>query len=171
LLNNGVDSVSEQKDVVKEANGERETEAGMEESGIGRRLLFENLDSAVADPSPDLTANKGREHDEEPGANFVPEYGHREAGLGNGEPGSFGELLDFHGAEPPKEYSRHRPEKQAIDEENEVHQDLARPLAIEGLRPGRAEDVPEDRSCSGPGKPWQSRNSDAAQTRRARQSP
>lgn len=83
----------------------------MEEAGVGRRLLLEELDSAITYPPPHLSRHKSCEHDQEPSANLLPEYGHGKACFGDGKPSSLRQLLDLDGSQRAETESR-----QGIDE-------------------------------------------------------
>ena len=93
----------------------------MEQPRVGRRLLLEHLDAALPYPAPHLAGDEGCEHDQEEGANLLPENGHREACLRHGEPSFFVELLNLDGAELSKAYPLEAVHAGAIDKEDEVY--------------------------------------------------
>jgi len=95
----------------------------MEQTGVGWWLLLEDLDSAIANPTPDFPADQSCEHDEKPGAYLVPKYRHGQAGFGDSEPGALGKLLNLYGAEWAEAKSCHAIEKCTVEEEREVDQD------------------------------------------------
>lgn len=123
LLHHGVEGVHEHRRVVDEAEDQGQAQPGMEQPGVGGGLLFEHLDTTLADPSPDLARDERREHDQEKGANLLPEYSHGEAGFGDGKPGPLVELLNFDGSEGSVEESLQAVHKGSIDDEDEVDKD------------------------------------------------
>lgn len=67
----------------------------MEQTWIVGRLLFEELDSSITNPSPYFSGDENSEHDDKPSSNFVSEDGHSQACFSDGEPSSFCKLFDF----------------------------------------------------------------------------
>jgi hypothetical protein len=122
LLNHCAGGVSEQPDIVEQACDEWDGKASVEEARVRRGLLFENLDSPIANPAPNLASDESRKHDEEPGADLLSKYGHSQTCLGDGEPGTLGKLFDFDGTEGSKAESRKAVEEGAIEQEGEVYQ-------------------------------------------------
>lgn len=120
LLNDRVDRVSEEPDIVENAEEQRDTEAGVEESGVRGRLLFQDFDSAFAYPTPHFARHQRREHDEEEGAELVAENGHGEACLGDGEPTPLVQLLDFDGSQLAEAETLEAVHERAVDEEDKI---------------------------------------------------
>lgn len=116
MLNHRVDRVTEDINVVYEAQGERDAEAEVKQAWVRRRLLLEDLDSSITYPSPDFARHKSREHDEEPSADLLPENGHGEACLSDGEPCSFRKLFHFDGTEVTVEYACKSVDEAAVEQ-------------------------------------------------------
>ena len=96
----------------------------MEEARVGGGLLLEDLEATVAYPAPDLARHEEGEHDEEPGADLLPEDGHGQAGLGDGDPGSVGELVDLDGAELAEAEALEAVHEGAVEDVDEVDDGL-----------------------------------------------
>ena len=90
----------------------------MEQTRVGGRLLLKDLDAAFADPAPDLARDERREHDEEERSDFFAKDGHSQACLGDGEPGTFVQLLDLDGAEGAEAEALEAVHKGAIEDED-----------------------------------------------------
>jgi hypothetical protein len=58
----------------------------MEQPGISRRLLLQELNAAFANPTPDLADQQRNEHDQKPASKFASEDGHGQTCLCDGEP-------------------------------------------------------------------------------------
>lgn len=124
LLNHVVDGIAQEPDIVANAEKEGNAEPSMEESRVRGGLLLENLDPALANPSPDLARDQGGKHNEKPGANLFAEDGHGQACLGDGEPSLLIELLDLGGAKRAEAEALEAVHEDAVDDEYQVYQNL-----------------------------------------------
>ena len=98
----------------------------MEQAWIRRRLLFENFDSAIANPSPNLPSYKSNKHYQEPRSHILPEYCHSQARLCNGKPCLFIQLLDLDRSQGSVAQSLKSIHQSSIDEEDQVCENLLR---------------------------------------------
>lgn len=93
----------------------------MEEPRVGGGLLFKDLDTALANPSPHFACNQSRKHDQEECANLLSEDGHRQACLCNGKPCFLVELLDLDGTERAETKSLKAVDKSTVDNKHQIN--------------------------------------------------
>lgn len=122
--------VREKPRVVDDTKKQRDAESGMKQSRVCRWLLLENLDPSLAYPFPYLARHQGREHDEEPCSDLLPEDRHGQACFRHGKPCLFVELLDFDGSEPAITQPLEAIDKCTIYEEDEIDEDLSQKASV-----------------------------------------
>jgi len=99
LLDDCVESIFQDPSVVDDAEQQGYAQPGVEEARVCRRLLLEDLNTTLTDPTPDLACDKGGKHDEEVCADLLAENGHCQTSLGDSEPCFLVKLFDLDGAE------------------------------------------------------------------------
>lgn len=121
--NDGIDAINQEPSIEDDARDQADDQACVEKSRISGWLLLEDLDPALADPSPDLACDQGGKHDQKESADLFAEYGHGEAGLGDGKPGLFVELFDLDGAKGTEAEPLQSVHEGAVHEEDQVDED------------------------------------------------
>jgi hypothetical protein len=92
----------------------------MKHPGVLRWLLFQDLNSTLADPAPDFSSKQAEEHHQKPTADLAAEDRHGQTCFCNGEPRLFVELLDLDRSQWAKKEFLKAEKERAGGQEDEV---------------------------------------------------